>query len=165
VANTSAGIQEGLYVWDGTQWVRPVTEIPNANQEAHRMALFTTLTATANSTTTLAFEDNTGASLTIPQSGTYIFAFRLYGGIHSGAGQREYTIALHENGNATATSSAKISFYVAADNNYTYSILLAGTFLAGSTVNVKFTHDAIPWLLAGNGLGVANSTSMVWWKL
>ncbi|MDR0547368.1 MAG: hypothetical protein LBG77_07285, partial [Dysgonamonadaceae bacterium] len=39
VANTSAGIQEGLYVWDGTQWVRPVTEIPNANQEAHRMAL------------------------------------------------------------------------------------------------------------------------------
>jgi hypothetical protein len=166
VANTSAGIQEGLYVWDGTQWVRPVTEIPNANQEAHRMALKASAPASTNAGVQLDFRDNNNNPLIIPESGTYVFAFRLYGSIGTGTGIRGYNISLREG--STEKVSSDIYFYKGAiNNNYTYSILLASTFSAGTTVNVylKNVSGNDAWTLSGNVSDVANRTSMVWWKL
>ncbi|NDW08175.1 hypothetical protein [Dysgonomonas sp. 520] len=182
VYNTTSNAQvtPGVYYWNGVNWIRMVTEVPKST-----LSLLNLTTHTASEVGTL--NGDGGAVLnfgeiTIPESGSYAFNFRLYGGI----------------GNITETDETRCVYYlslrglnpqteedrlidIAEINLYTfkqkagkypykstYSVALGGTFSAGDKVTFKISHPSTvpyPWALTAGGSHTAARTSLIWWKL
>jgi hypothetical protein len=173
-------ITPGLVTWDGTKWLKMVTEIPKVEgSTVQRSNLVPSMvTTTAGTQTNPAGILLNFGSLVIPEDGSYAFSFRIYGkttgtgsaGSGTNMSKGAYFISLW-GAETTPKDVAEIDLIVYTNNLYsqTYTIVMAGSFTKGETPTFRLSHfssgGSQPWVLTGGTDMAANRTSMVWWKL
>jgi hypothetical protein len=186
MANTNNGFVEGLYVWDGVEWIRPITQLPD--NAINSMALKATNTTTGGENegkrgTPLNFVDVAGnEGIQIPVTGAYAFNVSLCGSVNvvgrtgNDAAREVYYISLHEenNGSTDKKDIAEINLRTtptaSTNTTYSYTIVMSGTFKKGSKVIIQLSHHeggyGVAWTLkrATNFSDPANTT-LSWWKL
>jgi len=166
----SSTLEEGIYVWDGSKWEKPVNKIPTNTIQLMNM--------NSNMTTIFGKSDGTGGAtfdfptLTIPENGAYAFSFRLYGLINKLSETKPtarcvYYISAWAG--TTLIDIAEINLFAGFSemgSNYTYSITLGGSFNENDIVTFKISHlTSNTWTLVSGSNLAANRTSMIWWKL
>lgn len=122
-------------------------------------------------------------SIELPETGAYVFSFRLYGSATGSGAAPFYISALKQTGsvpsnrpNDTLLDIAELTLIKPVNlyyNNYTYSINLTASGQAGDLIYFKIAgakDTALTWGLSNgsNGLDyntLANRTSMIFWKL
>jgi hypothetical protein len=122
-------------------------------------------------------------SIELPETGAYVFSFRLYGPATGSGAAPFYISALKQTGSAPSDRPADALLDIAEltlikptnlyYNNYTYSINLTASGQAGDLIYFKIagaTGTQVEWGLSNgnNGLDygtLANRTSMIFWKL
>ncbi|NDW10277.1 hypothetical protein D0T56_11495 [Dysgonomonas sp. 520] len=170
---SNANVTPGVYYWNGVNWIRMVTEVPNSELNLRDLQVAcTSLPNDANNT-------NKGAlmnmeTLIIPEDGSYAFSFRLYGSyikVTGGTGNTGiYYIAMLANEKLVDT--AEMDIIHGAVSAMTYSVTLGAKLAAGDVITFRLSHHPVngslyPWNLnarPGAATG-ANRTSMIWWKL
>ena len=173
VYHTDASIMdEGIYYWNGANWIRMVTELPKSQLNLLNQTASSTSdagTSTGSGGVTLNFP-----AITIPDDGSYAFNFRFYGEIADVVTEPQrcvyYLSAWADNGSTvTMVDIAEINIYAyisSPSRRYTYSVALGCTVNAGDKITFKLSHmGAFPWTLLGGGSNTAARTSMIWWKL
>lgn len=162
-------INEGVYYWDGTSWIRLVNEIPSTT--LHEMNMKNNITtsngsASGSGGTTFSFPP-----LTIPEDGSYAFSFRLYGGINGlGLGTARCVYYISVWAGTVMVDIVEIDMLaisISGGSNYSYSVTLGGTFKREDNVTFKIASITNTWTLmnANGNEKAANRTSMIWWKL
>jgi hypothetical protein len=175
---TNATITPGLVSWDGTRWLKMVTEIPKVEGSTVQRANL----IPSSLSTLVGSQDGSGGvllnfgPLTIPEDGSYAFSFRLYG-FAMGDGTAGATVNMRKSAyffslwsGATLKDIAEIDLvvYTESELSQTYTIVMAGSFSKGDTPTFKLSHyyeGEKAWRLIGGTDMAANRTSMVWWKL
>lgn len=177
------GFNEGIYYWDGTNWMAMVTQIPKIENTIQFVNLTSSVTSASDRGNKFPFDKD----IIIPEDGSYAFSFRLYGEFPRLATLNDgfddvstYRIALHVDRDSDPLEVATIKLYqrrppYLANNhviNLTYSTTLAAHLIKGDRVSFYFIYDNksaygvpdIHWVL-NSGSTEANRTSMIWWKL
>lgn len=119
----------------------------------------------------------------MPETGAYVFSFRLYGSATGSGAAPFYISALKQTGSTPSDRPADTLLDIAEltlikpvnlyYNYYTYSINLTASGQAGDLIYFKIAGangTALSWGLSNgsNGLNyntLANRTSMIFWKL
>jgi hypothetical protein len=128
-------------------------------------------------------DDTKIESIVLPETGAYIFSFRLYGSVAGNPPNAApfYLSALKQMGSAPAEISPDILLDIveltlikpSTYSNYTYSVNLSVSGKAGDRIYFKMagaTGNVLTWTLinGGDGTGyghMANRSSMIFWKL
>ncbi len=126
-----------------------------------------------------------GGNVEITESGTYVFCLRLYGTVTKGGttaiyNREPYYIYLARNNQSLVNviDASEIDLSTPVDNtDYSYTIMLGGTFVAGDKVVIAMHRPTggvttRKWILRQNMCSGGNNisscpvrTSMVYWKL
>ncbi len=170
--NATADMPIGLSYYNGKNWTRLVTRLPESTINLLDLQSICTSTANDATQTQKGAVMNVG-SITIPENGSYAFAFRLYGSLKTKppvANMIFYYIALLSNG--VLQDTAEMDIIAGSNDNanfLSYSVTLGATLKAGDVVTFRLSHNSAsnyPWaLIAQPGQKRADRTSMVWWKL
>lgn len=174
VYNTSnvSDVTPGMYYFDGFKWTRLVTTAYSGSSINLR-----NLQAPVTSNVTSTGMDWAKGSLmnfgvlTIPESGSYAFSFRLYGEITPGSSvvlpfRCVYYIYLMADN--VCVDSAEMDITVAAPTAYSYSVTLGSSLSVGQNITFRLSHYQYdtPWALRNSNSNMNPvRTSMLWWKL
>ena len=170
--NATTGMPVGLSYYNGQQWSKVVTKLPESSINLLDLQNTCTSTAYIATQTQLGAIINVG-SIKIPEDGSYAFAFRLYGSLKTKppvGNMIFYYIALLANG--VLQDTAEMDIIPGSNDNanfLSYSVTLGASLKAGDVVTFRLSHNPasnFPWaLIAQPGQKRADRTSMVWWKL
>ncbi len=111
-------------------------------------------------------------TITIPESGSYAFSFRLYGQISYGNATMRFPfyIFLSKNNKSVMSNlvdAAEIDLIVNNTWDYSYSVTLGGAFNAGDEVIISMARPGLgSWTLKTNSNPASPiRTSLIYWKL
>ncbi|MDR1809517.1 MAG: hypothetical protein LBR34_03820 [Prevotella sp.] len=186
--SASGGLMPGYYFWNGTGWVKVITEIPNTKTSLNMLSLTGNVSSVVGDTDGsggVQFNFGDSGPIKIPEDGSYAFSLRIYGKIDVDTrGRYVYYISLWTDLDAAGNISYSSRMVDIAEINivtsenlvddqryYTYSITLGGAFKIDDRVKFVISHPMSinqPWVLHGKmpGEGLkANCTTMIWWRL
>jgi hypothetical protein len=180
MTNTNNGFVEGLYVWDGVKWERPITELPD--NAIYSMALKATTTTTVGDNygrggTPLNFVHADGnEGIQIPVTGVYAFNVSLCGSVNvvgrteNNVAREVYYISLWEENNIKDVAEINLrTTPTTSTNTYSYTIVMSGTFKKGSKVIIQLSHHGtlgVAWNLnRATNFSDPTNTTLSWWKL
>lgn len=111
-----------------------------------------------------------GNEIILPETGTFLFSFRLYGGVSGGNTpvSNSFYISAFKNNNIHYTQEIVLRYIVSTWPCATYSITIPVSGVAGDKIRFRMgrkTGGAITWTLRKGDDKMANRTSMVFWKL
>jgi len=175
--------------------VRKAQSLSNGNQSiAYSLqstnVLISQGDSVGNGGTELLWSRNGATSIVLPQAGTYVFAFCLYGtltinttptipsNLYVPSGMtptdvNSYYISAFKNGTAAANLANIQEFvitYTVGYNYANYSVFLSVSGNAGDVIHFKLAADLtrstrFTWNLTSTGNNAAQKTSLIFWKL
>lgn len=173
----SSDVYPGIYYWSGTSWLRMKTEAPQLS--ADQLNLSENCVSTGNTVDEIkkGTEIQLESPIVIPETGSYVFSWRLTGNVGTkppaGEGSIYYIALMIKRRGITeeiVEDSAEIDIVPATNHNsISYSLTLRANANVGDTIFFRLSHDSsynYPWTLsAAASKGSPKRSSLVWRKL